>query len=74
MRSTHSSEKIEELVSELEGYRWDAILLNETWRHEQAEIWETHHKHIFLGAGKYDNKTPCWNYGVQKVEKNNHRH
>ena len=30
MRSTHSSEKIEELVSELEGYRWDAILLNET--------------------------------------------
>ena len=38
MRSMHSSEKIEELVSELEGYRWDALLLNETWRHEQAEI------------------------------------
>ena len=31
MRSMHSSEKIEELVSEL------AILLNETWRDEQAE-------------------------------------
>ena len=31
--------KIEEMVSDLEGYRWDAILLNETWRHEQAEIW-----------------------------------
>ena len=43
MRSMHSSEKIEEMVSEL---RWDAILLSETWRHEQAEIWETHHKHI----------------------------
>ena len=28
----------------------------ETWRHEQSEIWETHHKHIFMGAGKYDNK------------------
>ena len=56
MRSMHSSEKIEELVSELEGYRWDAILLNETWRHEHSEIWETHHKHIFMGAGKYDNK------------------
>ena len=56
MRSVHSSEKIEELVGELEGYRWDAILLNETWRHEQAEIWETHHKHIFMGAEKYDNK------------------
>ena len=26
MRSMHSSEKIEELVTELEGYRWDAIL------------------------------------------------
>ena len=32
MRSMHSSEKIEELLSALEGYRWDAILLNETWR------------------------------------------
>ena len=41
MKSMHSSEKIEEMVNELEGNRWDAILLNETWRHEQAEIWET---------------------------------
>ena len=56
MGSMHSSEKIEEMVSELEGYRWDAMLLNETWRHEQAEIWETHHKHIFMGSGKFDNK------------------
>ena len=56
MRSMHSSEKIEELVTELEGYRWDAFLLNETWRHEPAELWETQHKHIFMGAGKYDNK------------------
>ena len=56
MRSMHSSEKIEELVTELEGYRWDAILLNETWRHELAELWETQHKHIFMGAGKSDNK------------------
>ena len=56
MRSMHSSEKIEELVTELEGYRWDAILLSESWRHEPAELWETHHNHIFMGAGKYDNK------------------
>ena len=42
MRSMHSNEKIEEIVNELEGYRWDAILLNETWRQEQAEIWERH--------------------------------
>ena len=52
----HSREKFEEMASELEGYRWDAILLNETWRQEQAEIWETHHKHIFMGSGKFDNK------------------
>ena len=52
----HSSEKIEELVTELEGYRWDAILLSETWRHEPAELWETQHNHIFMGAGKYENK------------------
>ena len=56
MRSMHSSEKIEEMVSELEGYRWDAILLSETWRHEQAEMWETHHKHIIMESGKSGNK------------------
>ena len=56
MRSMHSSEKIEELVTDLEGYRWDAILLSETWRHEPAVIWETQHNHIFMGAGRYENK------------------
>ena len=56
MRSMHSSERIEEMICELEGYRWDALLLCETWRHDEAVIWETHHKHIFMGAGKYDNK------------------
>ena len=56
MRSMLSSERIEEMVCELEGYRWDALLLCETWRHDKEEIRETHHKHIFMGAGKYDNK------------------
>ena len=56
MRSMHSSERIEEMICELEGYRWDAIFLSETWRYDKAEIWETHHKHTFLGAGRYDNK------------------
>ena len=56
MRSMHSSERIEEMVCELEGYRWDALLLCETWRHDKEEIWETHHKHIFMGAGKCDNQ------------------
>ena len=52
----HSSVKIEEMVSELEGYRWDSILLSERWRQEQAEMWETHCKHIFMESGKFDNK------------------
>ena len=56
MRSMHSSETIEEMVCELDGYRWDAILMSVPWRSEKSEIWETHHKHIFVGAGKYDNK------------------
>ena len=30
MRSMHSSERIEELVCELEGYRWDALMLCES--------------------------------------------
>ena len=55
MRSMHSSERIEEMICELEGYRWDAVLLSETWRQDKAEKWETHHKHIFMGAGRYDN-------------------
>ena len=46
MRSMHSSERIEEMICELEGYQWDAILLSETWRQDKAEIWETPHKHI----------------------------
>ena len=33
LRSMHSSERIEEMVCELEGYRWDAMLLSGTWRH-----------------------------------------
>ena len=49
-------ERIEEMICELEHYRWDAVLLNETWRLAKSEIWETHHKHILMGAGKYDNK------------------
>ena len=72
MRSMHSCEKIEELVTELEGYRWDAILLNETWRHEPAELWETQHKHIFMGAGNYDNKHGVGIMLKKKVEKKNY--
>ena len=44
----HSSERIEEMVCELQGYRWDAILMSETWRpdrnlrdtHKNTYSWE----------------------------------
>ena len=62
MRLMHSCERIEEMVCELEGYRWDALLLSETWRQDQAEIWETHHKHIFMGAGR---QVRCLKGGVR---------
>ena len=52
----HSSERIEEMICELESYRWDAVLLNETWVLAKSENLETHHKHILMGAGKYDTK------------------
>ena len=51
-----SSEGIEEMVCELEGYRWDAIFLCDTWRQDKSEVWETHHKRIFTEEGKYDDK------------------
>ena len=52
----NSSDRVEEMIRELEGYRGDAVLLNETWRPSTSEIWETHQEHIFMGDGKYENK------------------
>ena len=40
----------------MEGYRWDAVILNESWRPSKSEISETHQGHSFAGAGKYENK------------------
>ena len=57
MRSLNSCERFEELTQELEGCRWDAILLiSGTWRVSNAEIWETQQGHIFMGSGKFENK------------------
>ena len=47
---------MEDMIREFEGYRWDAVLVNETWRTAKSEIWETHQRHIFTGARKYENK------------------
>ena len=36
--------------------RWDAILVSETWRPEEEEIWESKQGHIIMCAGKFENK------------------
>ena len=55
--SVNSSERIEELTQEVEGYRMDVFLISQTWRASNAEIWETQQGHIyFMGAGKFENK------------------
>ena len=56
MKSMSSSGKFEEMVSELEGCRWDAILWSETWRDEQAEIMGNPSQTHFMGSGKFGNK------------------
>ena len=47
MRSMHSSEK--------KSKNW-SLNSRVTDGTDPAELWETQHKHIFMGAGKYDNK------------------
>ena len=71
MRSMHSNERIEEMECQLEGYRWDALFINETWTQDKSEIWETHHKHIH-GSRKIRQQTRCWNYAEQEVEAKNY--
>ena len=52
----NSSERFEELTQEVEGCRWDAILICEVWRAKDAEIWETQQGHTPMGSGKFENK------------------
>ena len=69
MRSISSSERIEEIVYELGDYRLNTILLSETWRHDKAEIWETHYKNIFIWSGKYDKNTTLLSYWTKSGSK-----
>ena len=54
-RSLSSSERLEEMVSELHRVEWDAILISETWR-QTKEIWETQEGHIMVESGQFINK------------------
>ena len=54
-RSMSSSERLEELFSELHNVEWDATLISETWR-QGKEIWETQQGHIIVESGQFTNK------------------
>ena len=54
-RSMNSSERLEELFSEIHQVAWDVILISETWR-QNKEIWETQQGHIMVESGKFTNK------------------
>ena len=41
VRSLTSSDRIEILIREVEGCKWDAPLQGETWRPSKAELWES---------------------------------
>ena len=43
----NSSERLEELFSEVHQARWDVILISETWR-QGKEVWETQQGHIVV--------------------------
>ena len=54
-RSMNSSERREELFSEIHQVAWDVILISETWR-QGKEIWETQQGHIMVESGKFTKK------------------
>ena len=54
-RSLSSSDRVEEMYSELHKVAWDAILISETWR-QNKEIWETQQGHIMVVSEKFTNK------------------
>ena len=54
-RSMRSSERFEELLREVQGAKWDVILVSETWRPSE-EVWESHQGHIVMESGKFVNK------------------
>ena len=54
-RSMNASERIEELFQEVQGAKWDVILVSGTWR-PNDEVWESNQGHIVMDSGKFTNK------------------
>ena len=55
-------ERFEELTQEVEGCKWDALLISETCGSNKAETWETQQGYMFMGAGKIWEQTWSWKY------------
>ena len=62
-RSLGSSERIQEMICELQRVEWDVIPISETWR-QSKEIWETQEGHIMVESGQLINK-----HGVAMLNK-----
>ena len=54
-RSMSSSERSEELFEEVQGAKWDVILVSESWR-PNKEVWESNQGHVVMKSGKFVNK------------------
>jgi exonuclease III len=52
VQSLQTEERLQQLLAELETLqKWDAILLNETWRELKEEQFETSDGHLFMASG-----------------------
>ena len=75
VRSLHDNHRFEGRLKKIEGCRWEAILLCETWKSAKEEIWESHCGHIYMSAGGFDSKhgvgllfNKRWKWKIQWTE------
>ena len=47
----HFDERVERLLSEIDGHDWDLFVLQETWRADACETLITSHGHLWYGSG-----------------------
>ena len=50
-RALTTDQKMDELLEEASATKWDALLLNETWRGEAEEYDVLEKAHFWLGSG-----------------------
>ena len=63
LRSSRSSDRFEELLTETDCCKWNASVPSETWRPAKTDIWEPHcglslslKMYVYMGACGFDNK------------------